>query len=91
MGWIEISPKRFACAEDTGQSAYPLLDFIGPIDHEVTLADGSTEKQGVKCTRNAAASIALACAESPYEQEAQWPKIEHKCRFVSVYTEKMEA
>ena len=55
---------------DTGQSAYPLLDFVGLIDHEVAPGDGSTEKQTVKCTRNAAASIALACSESPYEQAA---------------------
>jgi hypothetical protein len=53
-----------------GQSAYPLLDFIGLIGHEVTCGDGSTENQTVKVTRNAAASIALACAETPYETAA---------------------
>ena len=45
-----------------------MLDFIELIDHEVTLSDGSKETRTVKCTRNAAASIALACSESPYEQ-----------------------
>ena len=44
-GEVEIHPVRFECEIDNGQSAYPLLDFIGLIDHEVTLSDGSTEKQ----------------------------------------------
>jgi len=65
---IYVSPVRFACKTDKGQSSYPLLDFIGLIEHEVSLDDGSTGTQTVKCTRNAAASIALACSESPYEQ-----------------------
>jgi hypothetical protein len=34
----------------------------------VALSDGSTKAQTVKCTRNAAASIVLACSESSYEQ-----------------------
>jgi len=38
------------------------------IEHEVPLGDGTTKNCTVKCTRNAAASIALVCAESPYEQ-----------------------
>jgi len=45
-----------------------LLDFIGFIEHTVNLGDGTTQKQTVKCSRNAAASIGLVCAESPYEQ-----------------------
>lgn len=68
MGWVEINPVRFSCVTDKGQSAYPLQDFIGLIEHETTVIDGSTEKQTLKCTRNAAASIALACSESSYEQ-----------------------
>jgi len=70
MGWIEISLTRFACAIDTWQTAYPLQDFIGMIDHEAPICGGSMEKQTIKCTRNAAASIALACSESSYEQAA---------------------
>lgn len=70
MGEIEIHPSRFECSIDNGQSAYPLLDFIELIDHEVPLSSGSTEKKTIKCTRNAAASIALACSESSYEQAA---------------------
>ena len=70
VGEIEINPIRFECATDNGQSAYPMLDFIGLIEHEETLSDGTTEKLTVKCTRNAAASIALACSESSYEQAA---------------------
>ena len=70
MGEIEVKPVRFSCTIDPGQSAYPLQDFIGLINHEVTLGDGSTEIQTIKCTRNAAASIALVCAESSYEQSA---------------------
>jgi len=38
------------------------------VDYEVTLKDGPTEVQTAKCTRNAAASIALVCSESSYEQ-----------------------
>jgi len=68
VGWIDIRPGRYSCAIDNGQSRYPLLEFIGLIDHEVGNRDGSAGKQTVKCTRNAAASIALTCAESPYEQ-----------------------
>jgi hypothetical protein len=45
-----------------------LLDFIELIDHEASLNASSTKAQTVKCTRNAAASIALACSESSYEQ-----------------------
>lgn len=45
-----------------------MQDFIGLIDHEVALSGDVTEKQAIKCTRNAAASIALACSESSYEQ-----------------------
>jgi hypothetical protein len=45
-----------------------LQDFIGLIEHEVNLSDGGIEMQTIKCTRNAAASIALVCAESSYEQ-----------------------
>lgn len=45
-----------------------MLDFIGLIEHEVDKSDGDTEKQTIKCTRNAAASIALVCSESSYEQ-----------------------
>ena len=45
-----------------------MLNFMELIDHEVARNDGLTEKQMVKCTRNAAASIALACSESSYEQ-----------------------
>jgi hypothetical protein len=44
------------------------------VDHEVTLKKGSKKVQKIqtiKCTRNAAASIALVCAESPYEQATQ--------------------
>ena len=65
---IEISQVRFTCVIDNGQSVYPLQNFIGLIDHEVAMDDGTTEVQTIKCTRNAAASIALACAESSYEQ-----------------------
>ena len=68
VGEIEIHPVRFGSAGDNGHSAYPLLDFIGLIDHEETLGDGSAETHTIKCTRNAAASIALACSESAYEQ-----------------------
>ena len=71
MGWIEISPVRFACAIDNGQSVYPLQDFIGMIDHDVVQVGDAAEKQTVKCSRNAAASIALVSAETPYEQAAQ--------------------
>ena len=71
MGAIEVTPTRFTCAIDNGQSAYPLLDFIGLTDHEVALGDGSTEIRTVKCSRNAAASIAMVCAESPYDQAKQ--------------------
>ena len=59
---------RYVCPIDNGQSAYPLLGFIGLIEHEETLSDGSTETRTIKCTRNAAASIALVCSESSYEQ-----------------------
>jgi len=48
-----------------------LLDFIGLIEHEVPLGDGTMKNQTVKCTRNAAASIALVCAETPYAQAEQ--------------------
>ena len=51
-----------------GQTIYPLLNFIDLINHEVTLADGSKETLTIKCTRNAAASIAMVCSESSYEQ-----------------------
>ena len=61
---------RLVCSIDNGQRAYPLLDFIGLIEHEETFSDGSTETHTIKCTRNAAASIALACSESSYEQAA---------------------
>jgi hypothetical protein len=70
VGEIEISQTRFGCAIDAGQYAYPLQGFIGLIGHKVALSDGSTEIQTIKCTRNAAASIALVCSESSYEQSA---------------------
>lgn len=47
-----------------------MLDFIGLVDHEVAQGDSAAGKQVVKCTRNAAASIALACSESAYGQAA---------------------
>jgi hypothetical protein len=68
MGCIEVHSTHYACAHDKGQSAYPLYDFMELIFHEVTLKDGSTKVQTIKCTRNAAASIALVCSESSYEQ-----------------------
>jgi len=67
VGWIEIRAVRYTCVKDKGQSVYPLQGYIELIN-EVTLKDGSTKVQGVKCTRNAAASIALVCSESSYEQ-----------------------
>jgi len=67
VGTFDIHPARFAIE---GQSAYPLLDYIGLIECKELLDDGSTATQTVKCTRNAAASIALACAESSYEHSA---------------------
>ena len=45
-----------------------MQDFIGLINYEVAHGDDSAEQQMIKCTRNAAASIALVCAESSYEQ-----------------------
>ena len=42
--------------------------FIGLIEHKVAPGDGSAETQTIKCTRNAAASIALVCSDSSYEQ-----------------------
>jgi len=68
VGEIEINSTRFACAIDNGQIVYPLYDFIEMIDHGVVLSNGAIEKQTIKCTRNAAASITLACSESSYEQ-----------------------
>jgi hypothetical protein len=47
-----------------------LLGFIGLIECEAALGGGLKETRTVKCTRSAAASIALACSESPYEQAA---------------------
>jgi len=41
------------------------------IDYELDSGDGATEKHTIKCTRNAAASIAMTCAESPYTQAVQ--------------------
>ena len=69
MGEIEINPTRFSCAIDKG-SVYSLYDFIELIEHEVVLNSEVIEKHMIKCTRNAAASIALACSESSYEQAA---------------------
>ena len=45
-----------------------MQDFIGLIGHKEIIGDSSAEQQTIKCTRNAAASIALVCAESSYEQ-----------------------
>ena len=58
----------FACVLDPGQSNRPLLDFMDLVDHEVTLGDGTRDGQTIKCTRNAAASIALVCSENSYAQ-----------------------
>lgn len=66
MGLVEIHPVQYACKKGKGRSIYPLLDFMELIDNEVTLRDGSTRVQTVKCTRNAAASIALVCSENSY-------------------------
>ena len=41
------------------------------LDHEIAHGDGTTKNQTVKCTHNAAASIALVCAEIPYAQAEQ--------------------
>ena len=68
VGFAEIQSVRYACVRHKGQSAYPLQDFIELINHEILLNEGSTAVQTIKCTRNAAASIALACSESSYEQ-----------------------
>jgi hypothetical protein len=68
VGYIEVHSTQYACAKDKGQSTYPLYDFLELIFHEVTLKDDSTKVQTIKCTRNAAASIALVCSESSYEQ-----------------------
>ena len=65
---VNIQPVRYACPMDKGQSTYPLLDFIALIDHKAVHKDGSVETQEIKCTRNAAASIALACSETSYGQ-----------------------
>jgi hypothetical protein len=67
---IYISPTRLECVLDTGQSSYPLLDFMELIDHEVILSNGSIGGQSIKCTRNAAASIAMVCSENSYNQSA---------------------
>jgi len=56
---------------DANQNIYPLMDFIGLIEQEVVSGDGSTEKHTLKCTHNAAASIAMTCAEIPYEGAVQ--------------------
>ena len=62
-GEVEIHPTRYSCVVDRGQSIYPLLDFIDPIVHEI-----NSSLRGIKCTRNAASSITMVCAESPYAQ-----------------------
>jgi hypothetical protein len=66
----EIKATRFSCEDDKGQSVYPLLNFIGLIEHTVKQNNGTTQNQTVKCSRNAAASIGLVCAENSYEQAA---------------------
>jgi hypothetical protein len=38
------------------------------IDHDVAQSDGTIKSMTVKCTRNAAASIALVCSENSYDQ-----------------------
>ena len=67
---VVIDQVRFACLLDAGQSSYPLQDFMELVDHEVLLSNGTSEGQTIKCTRNAAASIAMVCSESSYEQSA---------------------
>ena len=67
MGEIEIHPVRYVSSTDIYESAYPLLDFMGLITREVD-ADDKMETQTIKCTRNVAASIAMVCASSPYEE-----------------------
>jgi hypothetical protein len=68
VGWIKIRAVRYTCVKHKGENVYPLQNYIELINHEVTLKNGSTKMQGVKCTRNAAASVALVCSESSYEQ-----------------------
>ena len=66
VGETEVHPTRYGCAICEQQSVYPLLDFIGLIEHEVQREEGPAETRLIKCTRNAAASIALVCAETPF-------------------------
>jgi len=54
--------------DDNGQSVYPLLDFIELVENKVPIGGGTAKTQTVKCTQNAAASIALVCSESSYDQ-----------------------
>ena len=61
VGEVEIHPTRYSCVIDEGQSTYPLLDYIDLIVYKDEI-----ESHIVKCTRNAAASIALVSAETPY-------------------------
>jgi len=70
VGTVKIKQVRFVCALDTGQNTYPLLEFMELIDHEVALSDGTSEGQTIKCTRNAAASIAMVCSESSFKQSS---------------------
>jgi hypothetical protein len=61
VGEVEIHPTRYSCVVDEGQSTYPLLGYIDLIEYKDNI-----ENHIVKCTRNAAASIALVSAETPY-------------------------
>ena len=66
MGEIEISQPRYVCREHTNQVTYPMEGYIQLIVHEIDKEDGSKETSTVKCTPNAAASIAMVSAEIPY-------------------------
>ena len=67
MGAIEAHPVRYVSLTDRYESVYPLLDYMEMVTREVG-TDDKTETQTIKCTRNAAASIAMVCASSPYEE-----------------------
>jgi hypothetical protein len=56
---------------DEGQSKYPLEEYMELIGHDVRRGDGGIETQEIKCTRNAAASIALVSTESSYEKTVE--------------------
>jgi len=63
VGPVEVHPTRYACGVCQGESAYPLIDYVGLVEVDEAKDDGTVETKTIKCTPGASECIGLFTGE----------------------------